>query len=53
MLGRKLTWLICMVHINELGLKHLFDRKTSRSGQLGKLLKTVDSMKRDYSFKVS
>ena len=59
MLGRKVTWLICQLHTNELGLRHLFEEldgktnsSTGWSGELGKKLKTVDSMERDYSFKV-
>jgi hypothetical protein len=58
LLGRKVTWLICQLHTNELGLRHLFeslDGKTNSkdgwSGPLGKLLKSVNSLERDYRFK--
>ena len=58
LLGSKVTWLICQLHTNELGLRHLFqyldgktDSKTGWSGPLGKLLKSVDSLERNYSFK--
>ena len=53
-LGRKVTWLICQLHTNELGLRHLFEEldgktnsKTGWSGELGKLLKTVKEMEVD------
>ena len=46
LLGRKVHWLICMIHTNELGLRHLIeltdgktDSKEGYSGPLGKLLK--------------
>ena len=58
LLGSKMTWLICQLHTNELGLRHLFqhldgktDSKTDWSGPLGKLLKSVYSLERNYSFK--
>ena len=58
LLGRKVVWLVCQLHTNELGLRHLFEEldgktnsKTGWSGPLGKLLKSVQSMKRNYSFK--
>ena len=58
LLGSKITWLICQLHTNELGLRHLFQNldgktnsKTGWSGPLGQLLKTVDTMNRNYSFK--
>jgi hypothetical protein len=58
LLGSKVTWLICQLHTNELGLRHLFqqldgktDSKTGWSGPLGKLLKSVDSLERNYNFK--
>ena len=56
-LGRKVNWLICQLHTNELGLRHLFeelDGKTSSksgwSGELGKLLKTTSNMGINYNF---
>ena len=57
-LGRKVTWLVCPLHTNELLLRHLIegldcttDSKTGFSGPLGKLLKDVPNMKRTRSFK--
>ena len=58
LLGRKVVWLVCQLHTNELGLRHLFEEldgktnsKTGWNGPLGKLLKSVQSMKTNYSFK--
>ena len=58
MLGRKVVWCICQLHTNELGLRHLFEEldgktnsKTGWSGPLGKLLKSVQGMLRNYNFK--
>ena len=52
-LGRKVTWLVCALHTNELLLRHLMegldgktDSKTGFSGPLGKLLNDVPNMKR-------
>ena len=59
MLGRNVSWLVCQLQTNELGLRHLFEEldgktnsSTGWSGELGKMLKSVDSMEREYSFKV-
>ena len=56
-LGRKVNWLICQLHTNELGLRHLFEEldgktssKTGWSGDLGKLLKTTSNMGINYEF---
>ena len=56
-LGRKVNWLICGLHCNELGLRHLFeelDGKTSSksgwSGDLGKRLKLVGNMGINYNY---
>lgn len=58
LLGRKVTWLVCQLHTNELGLRHLFQKldgttnsKTGWSGPLGRLLKSVETMERSSSFK--
>ena len=58
LLGRKVTWLICQLHCNELGLRHLFaelDGKTSSktgwSGPLGQLLKSLSKMEINPNFK--
>ena len=57
-LGKKVTWLICALHTNELLLRHLMealdgktDSKTGFSGPLGKLLKQVPNMQRTQTFK--
>ena len=57
-LNKKVTWLICALHCNELLLRHLMekldgktDSKTGFSGPLGKLLKKVPDMKRTQTFK--
>ena len=59
LLRSKVTWLICQLHTNKLCLRHLFQRldgktnsKTGWSGPLGKLLKSVDSLERNYDFKM-
>ena len=56
-LGRKVSWLICQLHTNELGLRHLFQEldgktnsKTGWSGELGKLLPTVKDMEVNPNF---
>ena len=56
-IGRKLHWIICQVHTNELGLRELIkktdgdtDSKTSFKGPLGKMLKKVNDMKVASSF---
>ena len=58
LLGRKVTWLICQLHCNELGLRHLFaelDGKTSSktgwSRPLGQLLKSLSKMEINPNFK--
>ena len=57
LLDRKLHWLICMAHTNELGLRHLIqkmdgktDSKKGFSGILGKLLKEVHEMEHNPNF---
>ena len=57
-LGRKVSWLVCQLHTNELGLRHLFqeldgktDSKTGWSGEIGKLLKTVSDMEVNSDYK--
>ena len=57
MLERKCFWVICMIHTNELPLRHLIvsiDGKTSSkdgfTGPIGKLLSQVDDMERNYEF---
>ena len=56
-IGRKLHWIICQVHTNELGLRELIkktdgdtDSKTGFKGPLGKMLKKVNDMKVASSF---
>ena len=58
LLGKKLHWLICMLHTNELGLRHLIkildgntSSKTGISGPLGKMLGKVNDMEPDFDFK--
>ena len=57
LLGKKCTWLICQLHTNELGLRHLMEEldgrtnsRTGWSGDLGKLLKKTGDMKINYDF---
>ena len=57
MLGRKLFWSICMLHTNELPLRHLIttmDGPTSSgtgfTGPVGRLLKKVNEMEYDPEF---
>ena len=57
MLGRKVFWVICMIHCNELPLRHLMsnlDGKTNSkegwTGPIGKFLLKVNEMERNYSF---
>ncbi|XP_047127448.1 uncharacterized protein LOC124808427 [Hydra vulgaris] len=57
-LERKLGWLICSLHTNELCFRHLVEEldgkttsKTGFSGPIGKLLFKVTEMERNYSFK--
>ena len=59
LMKRKVNWLVCKLHTNELGLRQLFEMldgktnsKTGWSGFLGRLLKLLESMEREYSFKV-
>ena len=56
-LRRKVFWVICMIHCNELPLRHLMsklDGKTNSkegwTGPIGKLLPKVNEMERNYSF---
>ena len=56
-IGRKLHWIICQIHTNELGLRSLIsqmDGKTTSkdclSGPLGRLLKQLPSMKTNPNF---
>ena len=56
-LGRKLHWLVCQLHTNELMLRQLitkldgkFDSKTGFSGPIGKMLKNMEKMKPKYDF---
>ncbi|XP_065670747.1 uncharacterized protein LOC136089067 [Hydra vulgaris] len=57
-LERKLGWLICSLHTNELCIRHLIEEldgkttsKTGFSGPIGKLLTKITEMERNYSFK--
>ena len=57
LLDRKCFWVVCMLHTTELPLCHFFsmlDEKTNSkdgwTGPIGKLLKTVNSMKRITTF---
>ena len=57
LLGRKLFWVICALHTNELPLRHLItdlDGKSSSkdgfSGPIGKMLSQVNTMSRKSSF---
>ena len=56
-LGKKLHWLVCQLHTNELMLRQLItkldgksDSKTGFSGPIGKMLKDVEKMKPKYNF---
>lgn len=56
--NKKLVWLICMLHTNELGLRRLIQKldgktssKTGFTGPLGKLLAKVNNMEPNYDFK--
>ena len=56
-LGRKVTWIVCQLHTNELGLRHLMEEldgktnsKSGWSGELGKLLKSASEMRVNYEF---
>ena len=56
-LGRKVTWIVCQLHTNELGLRHLMEEldgktnsKTGWKGDLGKLLKSTNDMRVNYEF---
>jgi hypothetical protein len=58
LLGKKLHWLICMLHTNELGLRRLVEKldgktssKTGFSGPLGKMLTLVKDMEPKFDFK--
>lgn len=57
-IGRKMHWLVCQLHTNELMLRKLIekldgktDSRTGFSGPLGKMLSKVKDMKPDYKFK--
>ena len=57
-LERKLGWLICSIHTNELCIRHLIEEldgkttsKAEFSGPIGKLLTKITEMERNYSFK--
>ena len=56
-IGRKLHWIMCPVHTNELGLRELIkktdgdtDSKTGFKGPIGNMLKKVNNMKVASSF---
>ena len=56
-IGRKLHWLVCQLHTNELMLRHLMtdldgktDSKDGFSGPIGKLLKKVERMRPNFEF---
>ena len=58
LLGHKCCWIICMIHTNELPLKHLIrnlDGDTCSaekfSGTIGKLLSNVNNISVNYNFK--
>lgn len=58
LLGHKCIWSICMIHLNELPLRHLIeslDGKTDSSntykGEIGKLLPKVNELPINYQFK--
>ena len=58
MLGHKCHWSICMLHINELPLRHLIEKldgaTSSRdgfTGTIGKLLSRVNELDINYDFK--
>ena len=57
MLGRKVYWVICCLHCNELLIRHVISKLDGKStskdgfrGPIGKLLANVNSMKRNYEF---
>lgn len=57
MLNRKVYWVICCLHCNELLLRHVISKldgkstsKDGFSGTIGKLLAKVNSMERNYEF---
>ena len=57
MLGRKVYWVICCLHCNELLLRHVISKLDGKStskdgfkGPIGKLLAKINSMKRNYEF---
>ena len=58
LLGHKCMWSVCMIHLNELPLRHLIeslDGKTLSAnkfkGEIGKLLPKVNELPINYSFK--
>ena len=58
LLGRKCMWVICMIHLNELPLRHLIEKLDGKTcsadkfkGEIGKLLPKVDQFKINYNFK--
>ena len=57
-IGRKVHWLVCKLHTNELMLKRLAERldgrtdsRTGFSGPLGKMLSKVNANNTDCKFK--
>lgn len=58
LLGQKCMWLICMIHLNELPLRHLIENMDGKTlsadkfkGEIGKLLPKVDQFSINYNFK--
>ncbi len=58
LMGRRVYWVICTIHCNELPLRHLIHKmdgptkgKDGLSGPMGKLLPNVNTMKRNFHFK--
>ena len=58
LLGHKCMWIVCMIHLNELPLRHLIetlDGKTCSAnkfkGEIGKLLPKVNELPINYKFK--
>ena len=58
LLNRKVFWMICAIHTNELPLRHLIERligktkgKDKFNGPIGEKLYVVNQLERNYSFK--
>ena len=58
LLGKKCMWLICMIHLNELPLRHLIENLVGKTmsadkfkGEIGKLLPKLDQFPINYNFK--